>query len=130
VRCQSAHLRPALAVLGLVMMIPCARADPDPVAGKAVFAQCLACHTIDAGAPDQVGPNLRGVLGKPAATNRAGFQYSEALKKSGLTWDDATLDAWIRNPAVLVPGTKMEFVGLTKREKRENVIAYLKQALN
>lgn len=101
----------------------------DPVAGKAIFAQCLACHVIEAGPNGPIGPNLRGVLGKRAASNRSDFAYSDALKKSGLTWDDATLDTWIKNPATLVPGTKMEFVGLTKKEKRDDVIAYLKEAL-
>lgn len=104
-------------------------AEGDPVAGKAIFAQCMACHTIEPGAPELLGPNLHGVLGKPAATNRPGYAYSDALKKSGLVWDDATLDAWIKNPTALVPGTKMEFVGLTKKDKRDNVIAYLKEAL-
>jgi cytochrome c len=120
--------RSALTLL-LFAAVPLAQAAGDPVVGKAIFAQCLACHTIELGAADLVGPNLRGVLGKPAATNRPGFVYSEALKKSGLVWDDATLDAWIRNPVELVPGAKMEFVGLTKKDKRENVIAYLKEAL-
>jgi cytochrome c len=119
----------ALASLVAACFAPLARADGDPVVGKAIFAQCLACHSFDPAAPDAVGPNLHGVLGKPAASNRPGFAYSAALKASGLTWDDATLDAWIKNPAVLVPGTKMEFVGLTKKEKRDDVIAYLKEVL-
>jgi cytochrome c len=101
----------------------------DPVAGKAIFGQCLACHTVEPGAADGVGPNLRGVLGKPAATNRPGYAYSEALKAAKLTWDDATLDTWIKNPVAMVPGSKMEFVGLSKRDKREDVIAYMKDAL-
>lgn len=104
-------------------------ADGDPEQGKEIFKQCGACHTIEAGGPNNVGPNLHGVLGKHAATNhQADFDYSAALKASGLTWDDATLDKWIRNPAELVPGTKMEFVGLSSKQKREAVLAYLKQA--
>jgi cytochrome c len=120
--------RPVIALL-LIAAAPLAQAAGDPVAGKAIFAQCTACHTIEKGAADLVGPNLRGVLGKPAATNRPGFAYSEALKKSNLVWDDGTLDAWIKNPVMLVPGAKMEFVGLTKKDKRESLIAYLKEAL-
>jgi cytochrome c len=103
-------------------------AEGDPEAGKAIFVLCAACHTLEEGAANNVGPNLRGVLGKPAATNRKDFAYSDALKASALVWDEATLDAWIKNPAAVVPGTKMEFVGLTKKDKRENVLAYLKQA--
>lgn len=105
------------------------RADGDPELGKQIFNQCAACHTIEAGGPNKTGPNLHGVLGKRAATNHhADFDYSPALKASGLTWDDATLDTWIKNPAALVPSTKMEFIGLSKKEKRDAVIAYLKQA--
>ncbi len=100
----------------------------DPVVGKAIFAQCAACHAISKGAPNLVGPNLFGVLGKKAATNRKDFAYSAALKKSGLVWDDAAIDNWIKNPAAFVPGSTMDFVGLTKKDKRQNVIAYLKQA--
>ena len=105
-----------------------ATSDGDPVVGKAIYAQCAACHTIAKGAPNLVGPNLSGVLGKKAATNRKEFAYSAALKKSGLVWNDATLDNWIKNPAAFVPGSKMDFVGLTKKDKRQNVIAYLHQA--
>ena len=120
----------SLAIVGCVglMATPLAQAA-DPVAGKAIFGQCLACHTIEPGAADLVGPNLRGVMGKAAATNRPGYAYSDALKAAKLTWDDATLDTWIKNPVAMVPGSKMEFIGLTKRDKREDVIAYMKDAL-
>ena len=105
-----------------------AAAEGDPVAGKAIFVLCAACHAVDAGASSPTGPNLHGVFGKKAGTNAKGFEYSDALKASGIIWDEATIDAWIKNPAGVVPGTKMEYVGLTKKDKRENVIAYLKQA--
>ena len=103
-------------------------ADGDPVAGKAIFVLCAACHTAGAGGADLVGPNLHGIFGKTAGTNRKSFDYSRALKESSIVWDDATIDAWIKNPVGLLPGTKMEYVGLTKKEKRANLIAYLKEA--
>ena len=123
-------MTPQHAIAALMLSAICgAWAAGDADAGKALFAQCAACHTIDPGGPVMVGPVLRGVLGKPAATRDAGYAYSDALKNSGLVWDDATLDAWIKNPAGLVPGAKMEFVGLTSKGKRDNLVAYLKEAL-
>ena len=107
---------------------PCMAGTGDPVMGRTLFNQCAACHSIESGGPNQTGPNLHGVLGKAAGTNQPGFEYSAALRASGLTWDDATLDAWIKDPAALVPHTKMTFAGFTKKEKRDDVIAYLKQA--
>jgi cytochrome c len=105
-----------------------AAAEGDAVAGKAIFVLCAACHAVEAGATSPLGPNLHGVFGKKAGTNANGFEYSDALKASGIVWDETTMDTWIKNPAGVVPGTKMEYVGLTKKDKRENVIAYLKSA--
>ncbi len=105
-----------------------AAAEGDPVAGKSIFVLCAACHAVEAGAPSPIGPNLHGMFGKKAGTNAKGFEYSDVLKASGIVWDDRTIDAWIKNPAGVVPGTKMDYVGLTKKDKRENVIAYLKLA--
>jgi cytochrome c len=71
-----------------------------------------------------VGPSLFGVVGRPAGT-APGYNYSEANKSSGKTWDDATLDTYLTNPKALVPGTKMVFPGLPDAADRANVIAYL-----
>jgi cytochrome c len=121
-----------VAVLAVGLAIgaaPAARAADDPVKGEAQFAPCGACHSVAAGGPDMTGPNLHGVIGKPAGTNRAKtFAYSPDLKASGLVWDDETLDRWITDPAAVVPHTKMEFVGIGRKDTRSNIIAYLKQA--
>jgi cytochrome c len=111
--------------LGVAASRPAA-ADGDPAKGKVVFNKCMACHSMQAGV-NKVGPSLHGVIGsKPGAV--AGYNFSAALKNSGLTWDEATLDKWLASPRKLVPGTKMIFPGLPKEEDRQNVIAYLKQA--
>lgn len=98
----------------------------DPVAGAKQFGQCRACHAVVATAPDGIGPNVVGVYGKKAATHRKRFAYSPALRASKLIWNDATLDKWIADPAALVKGTKMHFVGIPRKPARANIIAYMK----
>ena len=103
-----------------------APAGGDAVAGKRVFLRCMACHNVKAGAPNKVGPNLAGVVGRKAA-KVAGFRYSGALVKSNITWNDATLDKWLTRPATVVPGTSMVFAGVPNAADRKAVIAYLKK---
>ena len=97
----------------------------DPDNGQAKFALCLACHAIVAGAPDMVGPNLHGVIGRKAGS-LAGYIYSDAMKKADWSWDPKHLDTWLANPGQMVEGTKMTFVGLPNAKDRIDVIAYLK----
>ena len=101
-------------------------AAADATAGEAVFAKCSACHTINQGGANGIGPNLWGVLGTPIGAHAAGFAYSSALKDKGGTWDYAAMDAWLANPRGFANGTKMSFAGLSKPEDRANVIAYMK----
>jgi cytochrome c len=98
----------------------------DAAAGEKVFAKCKVCHQIGEGAKNAVGPVLNGVVGRKAGTY-ADYSYSDANKNSGLTWDEATLKEYLKNPRAKVPGTKMIFPGLPKDEDIDNVIAYLKQ---
>jgi cytochrome c len=98
----------------------------DAVLGEKVFLKCRACHQIGEGAKDAVGPVLNGVVGRKAGTY-PGYSYSDANKNSGITWDEASLKEYLKNPRAKVPGTKMIFPGLPKEEDIDNVIAYLKQ---
>ena len=98
----------------------------DVAAGEKAFVVCRACHQIGPTAKIAVGPVLNGVVGRQAGTY-PGYTYSTANKNSGLTWDEATLKEYLKNPRAKVPGTKMIFPGLTKDEDIDNVIAYLKQ---
>ena len=97
----------------------------DAAAGAKVFAKCKVCHQIGEGAKNMVGPVLTGVVGRPAGTY-PGYNYSAANKNSGLTWDEATLKIYLKDPRAKVPGTKMTFPGLSSDDDINNVIAYLK----
>ena len=98
----------------------------DVALGEKVFLKCKACHQIGEGAKNAVGPVLNGVVGRKAGTF-PDYSYSDANKNSGLTWDEATLKEYLKNPRAKVQGTKMIFPGLPKDEDIDNVIAYLKQ---
>jgi len=109
---------------GLVLAMPAVASAQDVDAGKKSFSKCAPCHAIGPGAKNKVGPELNGILGR-AAASAEGFTYSEALKKAGLTWDDANLHKWLENPKGLVPGTKMVFPGVKDEIERDNLIAYI-----
>jgi len=94
----------------------------DPVHGKTLYQACESCHSIN---DNDVGPKHRGVVGRHAASI-ADYAYSPALKNSGLTWDEATLNRWLFNPSALVPGTKM-FFKIDDAQSRADIIAYLKE---
>jgi len=101
-------------------------ASPAEEAGKTpvVFAQCMSCHSVKPGV-NGLGPSLAGVFGRKAASEPT-FAYSDALKSSGLTWNEANLDKWLTGPMVMVPGTKMTFAGQPDPAKRQELIEYLK----
>jgi cytochrome c len=103
-----------------------AMADPDPAQGEKVFGRCKACHVVDK-EQNRVGPHLVGIIGRPAGSVES-FKYSDAMKSSGKTWDEATLAAYLKDPKGYIPGNKMAFPGLKKEDEVEDVIAYLKQA--
>lgn len=99
-------------------------AAADPAKGEAVFAKCAACHTVNAGGANGIGPNLFGALGKPHG-HVAGFAYSDALKSVPGNWDFEGMNAWLTSPRKYAPGTKMSFAGLSSAEDRANLIVYL-----
>jgi cytochrome c len=98
----------------------------DPVAGEKAYAVCKACHQVGETAKNVNGPKLNGIVGSPAGAVE-GFKYSDALANSGLTWDEATLAEYLKNPKTKVPGTKMAFAGMKDDSKIADVIAYLAQ---
>jgi cytochrome c len=113
----------ALAAIGILSLSAVPAQAQNAAAGGALFKQrCLLCHTITPGARGGMAPNMIGVVGRPAASTE--FAYSPALKKSGLTWDKATLDAFLTAPGKLVPGTRMVYP-VPDAKQRADVIAYL-----
>lgn len=121
---KSSLILPILAVAGT---LGAAHAQDAALAakGKALFRQCAACHTASEGAKAMIGPNLWGVYGRPSATF-AGFNYSAAMKRADLVWDDETLDAYLKQPQAKVPQNRMAFAGFRNPADRAAVIAYLK----
>src|SRR5687767_10377333 len=96
----------------------------DANAGEAAFRKCAACHTINQGGANGLGPNLWGSVGAPLG-HTAGFAYSDALRGKGGTWTFEAMNEWLRSPRQFAPGTKMTFAGLSNPEERANLIAYL-----
>jgi cytochrome c len=116
-----------LLALAIALLAPLpAAASGDPVRGAEIFRKCVACHTVESGGRNRVGPRLHGVFGRKAG-GIDGFRYSDALKGSGIVWDDTTLDAYLKDSEGFVPGTRM-YGGLTLDQDRADVIAYLRQA--
>jgi cytochrome c len=98
----------------------------DAAAGERVFLVCKACHQVGDTAKNAVGPILNGLLGRKAGSVD-GYNYSDANKNSGITWDEATFTDYIKDPKAKIPGTKMAFAGIKDEQKIKDLIAYLHQ---
>ena len=101
-------------------------AAQDLAAGATSFKKCAPCHDIGEKAKNKVGPLMNGLEGRKSGTI-PGFNYSEANKTSGITWDEPTFREYIKNPKAKIPNTKMVFAGLTDDQDIDDLIAYLKQ---
>jgi cytochrome c len=117
--------RVSTAFLALAMTACSSQGAAGQPSGEAVFRKCAICHRIEAAAPNGIGPNLHGVFGRKAAS-LPNFNYSPAMRGSGLTWDARTLDRYLAAPQKDVPGTRMTFGGLPDAASRKAVIGYLK----
>ena len=96
--------------------------------GERLFnQQCKACHTLDKDGARTVGPNLHGLVGRKAGSTE-GFSSSDAMKASGIVWDDKTLVEYLKDPKGRVPGTKMVYAGLKQEAQQADMIAFLKKA--
>jgi cytochrome c len=113
-----------LLVSVLVGLVDQTASAADAEKGKQIFDQrCQICHSMESGV-NKIGPSLAGVFGSKAGSV-PGYNYSEALKGSGIVWDAQNLNQWLADPHQFVPGDKMPFPGLKNAEERQDIIAYL-----
>jgi cytochrome c len=121
-RKKTAALAGAAAAVVLMAVVATPAVAADAAHGKVVFQTCAACHSDK---PDAIGPSLRGVYGRKSAA-LPDFRYSNAMMRANLTWDDANLKAYIKNPQAKVKGNRMPFGGLSSDADVDDVIAFLK----
>lgn len=100
-------------------------ATADAAKGAEVFKKCAACHTINQGGANGIGPNLWGTMGEEIGHGKAGFAFSDALAKVGGSWDFDKMSAWLTSPRKFAPGTKMTFAGLGNAQDRANLLVYM-----
>ena len=98
----------------------------DPAAGATTFKKCAICHDIGETAKNKVGPELNGIDGRSSGS-APGYNYSDANKKSGITWNEAAFMEYIKDPRAKIPGTKMIFPGIKNETEANDLWAYLKQ---
>jgi cytochrome c len=96
----------------------------DAARGEAIYARCGACHALES---NRTGPRHCGLFGRRAGAV-AGFEYSNAMKRSGIVWNAQTLDRFLADPLRAVPGTTMTYAGVTDPQERADLIAYLRVA--
>ena len=115
----------AAAEMTMVQALSMMSTDNQIAAGERVFAKCAACHTVEQGGANGIGPNLYAVMGAGIGNHVPGYAYSDALAGVGGTWNWETMDAWLKNPRGFADGTKMSFAGLPKIEDRAAVAMYM-----
>jgi cytochrome c len=98
----------------------------DVAAGKSSFNKCMACHSIGEGAKNKVGPELNGLDGRKSGT-APGYNYSDANKNSGITWNEAQFKEYIKDPKAKIPGTKMAFAGIKNEKEINDLWAFISQ---
>ncbi len=117
-------IRRLLLACGLVFMASGVAAAGDAKRGEQLYARCAACHAM---AYDRVGPRHCGLLGRRAGSIQ-GFDYSKAMRKSGIVWSAKTLDRFLADPMAAVPGTTMTYAGIADGRERADLVAYLGSA--
>jgi cytochrome c len=119
------HVTTAAAVAFMLLASPpVLGAEGDPTHGEQIYRRCQGCHSIDA---NRVGPRHAGLFGRRAGSLED-YGYSDAMRGSGVIWDETTLDQFLTAPRKFIPGTKMPFAGIPDAQERTDLIAYLKKA--
>ncbi len=123
-------MKRAMLIAGLFFFLPASpnmAAEGDIAGGQRAFSACAACHSLE---PDRnmTGPSLAGVVNRKAGSLPSFSRYSEAMKRSGLVWNDETLNRYLENPAQFIPDNHMTFSGIPDEKVRADIIAFLKQS--
>jgi cytochrome c len=121
-RCNQAATIVAMAAMLLISNSARSLPSGDAVRGATIYRGCMACHSLE---KNVVGPKHEGVFGAKAGAV-PDFRYSDALKNSGIVWNEDMLDKWLANPQTLVPGTTMFYL-VKNAQDRADVIAFLKE---
>ncbi len=115
-------------LVSALVLTDAAAQSGDADRGERLFnQQCKICHTIVKDGRNGVGPNLHGLIGQKAGVT-PGFSASEAMKKSGIVWDEKVLAEYLKDPKGRVPGTKMVYLGLKRQDQLDDMLAYLRKA--
>jgi cytochrome c len=112
--------------MALLMTVTTAHAAGDAARGEQKYIECGACHSLKPGVTI-VGPSLAGLFGRKAGS-LSDFRYSPAMRRSGVTWNAPTLDAFIADPQKSVPANRMPYAGMPDAGDRADLIAYLEKA--
>jgi len=124
---RATHLLTVSAFLTFLFGACPAFSEGNAARGQRVFGACAACHSLHSG-QDMTGPSLADLWGRKAGSLPSFNRYSPALKSANVTWDDKTLNEWIKDPQHLVPGNEMTFDGIKDDRQRADLLAFLKQA--
>ncbi len=114
------------AIAAVMMAAVGSASAQDLAAGENSFKKCLPCHSVGADAKNKVGPVLNGLEGRKSGTIE-GYNYTDANKNSGITWDEKTFGEYITDPRAKIPGTKMVFAGIKSENEKAALWAFLKQ---
>lgn len=120
------RLARAIAAAAIATGVPAAVAAPagNAARGEALYERCFACHSLET---DRAGPRHCGLFGRRAGSV-PGFDYSPAMRASGIVWGAETLDRFLAAPTAVVPGTSMGYAGIASAQERADLIAYLRAA--
>lgn len=119
-------VRSIFVATSLFMTMTLGASAQDVAAGEKSFNKCRACHQVGETAKNGVGPVLNGLFGRKSGVTE-GYNYSDANKNSGITWDEAVFAEYIRDPKAKIPGTKMVFAGIKNEQEVKDLTAFLKQ---
>lgn len=119
-------MRTVLVAAAILAAATAAAAAQDAAKGEHVFNACRPCHAIGPDAVNMLGPELNGLDGRHSGSV-PDYPYSDANKKSGIVWNEATFKKYIRDPQAMVPGTKMFFAGIKDQHEINDLWAYVSQ---